>query len=83
MSQDPVEFERKAIADDTPAPAAKKAAGKKPAGSAVADADDDEFQTVGDKGRTITISSEGVFKALAQVLEARGRKVGLNRSSSL
>lgn len=38
------------------------------------DEEDDGFETVGNKGKAIAISSEGIYKALAQVLEARGRK---------
>ena len=72
-SQDPEAFEREALVEDTPAPAPAKAGKKK--GPLVVDAEDEDFQTVGVKGKTITISSEGIFKALAQVLEARGRKV--------
>ncbi|KAK4704390.1 translation initiation factor 3 subunit C, partial [Phenoliferia sp. Uapishka_3] len=70
--EDPEAFEKAALAVDAPAPAPKKA--KKAAGAAGAEEEDDSFQTVGVKGKTITISSEGIYKALAQVLEARGRK---------
>lgn len=72
--QDPEEFERRALAEDAPPPSGKKQTKKTQPGAEGAEEDDD-FVTVGEKGRTITISSEGVFKALAQVLEARGRKV--------
>lgn len=69
--QDPEAFERAAVAEEAPAPKLKVA--KKD--QQVGDADDDDFQTVGNKGKAIAISSEGIYKALAQVLEARGRKV--------
>lgn len=62
------------MAEDAPAP--KPKAAKKDVQTA-GDAEDDGFQTVGLKGKTIAISSEGIYKALASVLEARGRKVRL------
>lgn len=72
-NQDPEAFEKAALAADAPAPVAPK---PKAAKAALAvDVEDDDFQTVGNKGKTIAISSEGIYKALAQVLEARGRKV--------
>jgi translation initiation factor 3 subunit C len=73
-SQDPEAFEKAALAEETPVAAPKK--GPKKTGPLVVDAEDEDFQTVGNKGKTIAISSEGIYKALAQVLEARGRKVG-------
>lgn len=36
--------------------------------------DDDDFQTVGRGGKAVTYTSEGLFKSLAAVMEARGRK---------
>jgi translation initiation factor 3 subunit C len=76
MKQDPEAFERQSILDDTPVAAPAKAKKVAAARAGVeGEEEDDEFQTVGNKGKTITISSEGIFKALAQVLEARGRKV--------
>ncbi|EPQ29278.1 uncharacterized protein PFL1_03033 [Pseudozyma flocculosa PF-1] len=42
--------------------------------AAAAAEEDDDFQTVGRGGRTETFTSEGLFKSLAAILEARGKK---------
>ncbi|BGP16846.1 hypothetical protein JCM10213_003334 [Rhodosporidiobolus nylandii] len=72
---DPEAFEKAAEAPPAvAAPAPKKA--KTPM-AVTADADDDGFETVGaakGKGPAQPVSSEGIYKALAAVLEARGRK---------
>ncbi|GAA5826389.1 hypothetical protein JCM11251_002346 [Rhodosporidiobolus azoricus] len=71
---DPEAFEKAAEAPAAaPAPAPKKA--KTPM-AVTADADEDGFETVGaTKGKAAApVSSEGIYKALAAVLEARGRK---------
>lgn len=70
---DPDAFLRAADEEAKPKDTHKKA--KKAGPSAAADdEEDDGFETVGNKGKAVAISSEGVYKALAQVLEARGRK---------
>ncbi|EGU13619.1 Eukaryotic translation initiation factor 3 subunit 8 [Rhodotorula toruloides ATCC 204091] len=82
---DPEEFERSLNAPAVAAAAAAAAASapKKKGPMAVAadaEGDDDGFETVGAKGAKGAAgakeptSSEGIYKALAQVLEARGRK---------
>ncbi|GAA6018000.1 hypothetical protein JCM10207_002736 [Rhodosporidiobolus poonsookiae] len=71
---DPEGFERAA---EAPAAAAAAPAPKKAKGPmAVAADDDDGFETVGGKSKAAAqpVSSEGIYKALAAVLEARGRK---------
>ncbi|GAA6044326.1 hypothetical protein JCM8097_000922 [Rhodosporidiobolus ruineniae] len=72
---DPEAFEKAAEAPAVaPAPAPKKA--KTPM-AVTADADDDGFETVGaakGKAPAAPVSSEGIYKALAAILEARGRK---------
>jgi translation initiation factor 3 subunit C len=51
------------------------AKGKKERLAAALDADaNDDFQTVGRGGRTETYTSEGLFKSLAAIMEARGKK---------
>jgi translation initiation factor 3 subunit C len=77
--KDPEAFEKAALAEDTPAPVEKKPKAKKGPLAVDAEEDDDSFETVGNKGKVIAISSEGIYKALAQVLEARGRKVSFYR----
>jgi translation initiation factor 3 subunit C len=44
------------------------------AAPAAGEEDDDDFQTVGRGGKAVTYTSEGLFKSLAAVMEARGRK---------
>ncbi|GAA5962470.1 hypothetical protein JCM3765_004307 [Sporobolomyces pararoseus] len=70
---DPEGFEKAA---EAPAPAAPTPKATKKAVVADADGDDDGFETVGAaKGKTVApVSSEGIYKALAQVMEQRGRK---------
>ncbi|GAA5987963.1 hypothetical protein JCM11641_005965 [Rhodosporidiobolus odoratus] len=72
---DPEAFEKAA---EAPAPVAAAPQPKKKSPMAIAaDADEDGFETVGGgkgKGAAPPVSSEGIYKALAAVLEARGRK---------
>lgn len=83
--KDPEAFEAEFAAAAAPAPpsaaaqaarsarrAELKANGAAPA--AGEEEDDDEFQTVGRGGKAVTYTSEGLFKSLAAVMEARGRK---------
>jgi translation initiation factor 3 subunit C len=72
--QDPEAFDKAAEAPIAAAPAPKKA--KAAVAAAAADGDEDGFETVGAvKGKVAApTSSEGIYKALAAVLEARGRK---------
>jgi translation initiation factor 3 subunit C len=84
LDQDPDAFEAEANAASAPAPesAAVIAAGKRKKKLAAADLEagaaegegDDDFQTVGRGGRAMAFTSEGLFKHLAAVMEARGRK---------
>lgn len=83
--KDPEAFEAEFAAAAAPAPpsaaaqaarsarkAERKANGAVPAPGD--DDDDDDFQTVGRGGKAVTYTSEGLFKSLAAVMEARGRK---------
>ncbi|KDN48516.1 eukaryotic translation initiation factor 3 subunit C [Tilletiaria anomala UBC 951] len=73
--KDPEAFEAATAQAPAEAPSASReraAAGDAPAGEA-ADASE-EFQTVGRGGRAIAISSEALFKTMATIMEARGRK---------
>ncbi|KAK4051374.1 Translation initiation factor 3 subunit c [Microbotryomycetes sp. JL201] len=73
--EDPEGFERAQQAAEAPLPPkAAKTTTTVAAAAAAEQEDDDSFQTVGSKGKAIAISTEGIYKALAQVLEARGRK---------
>ncbi|SCZ89235.1 BZ3500_MvSof-1268-A1-R1_Chr9g10339 [Microbotryum saponariae] len=71
--EDPEAFEKAAALEDQPAAAAAPKKAKK-ASQPVEEEADDDFQTVGSKGKTINVTSEGIYKALALVMEARGRK---------
>lgn len=79
-NRDPEAFEAQLNAANAPAPAApvRSAAASGAAKSAAVDGaqapQDDSFQTVGKGGRALAITSEGLFKSLAAVMEARGRK---------
>jgi len=80
-SQDPEGFEKAAEAPAAAAPTPK--AVKK---TAAVDDDEDGFETVGaTKGKPAAppVSSEGIYKALAQVMEQRGRKVSISPLSEL
>lgn len=75
---DPEGFEAAAAAATTAASAAQAGpsattSSAAPAAAAADDVDDD-FQTVGRGGRTETFTSEGLFKSLAAIMEARGKK---------
>ncbi|KAN0064478.1 Translation initiation factor 3 subunit c [Thecaphora frezii] len=73
---DPEAFEAEATAAAsgiTAAEAASKAV-KKTRAAVAEEAEEDDFQTVGRGGRTETFTSEGLFKSLASILEARGKK---------
>ncbi|MCO5579265.1 hypothetical protein L7F22_033119 [Adiantum nelumboides] len=77
--ENPEAFEAAAAAAAAPAPsAASQAKKKKPAEALLDDEEpgegDDDFQTVGRGGKAVTYTSEGLFKSLASVMEARGRK---------
>ncbi|TYJ54720.1 eukaryotic translation initiation factor 3 subunit C [Cryptococcus floricola] len=54
------------------APAPAKAAKKAPADQAAEDGE--EFMTIGKGGKTLNLTSDGVFKTLRELFEARGRK---------
>ncbi|CAO1616711.1 unnamed protein product [Sympodiomycopsis kandeliae] len=76
---DPEQFEKDLTAASAPAPAptaARATSDQQAAADGEGDAavPDDAFQTVGKGGRALAITSEGLFKSLAAVLEARGRK---------
>lgn len=82
-NEDPEAFEAQLVAANAPpapsaAPAKAVSSGARdsaaPAAAADGDAVDDTFQTVGKGGRALAISSEGLFKSLAAIMEARGRK---------
>lgn len=79
-NKDPEAFQAEFEAANAPAkaaPPAPKAATSTSAAPAAAGAEgqeDDAFQTVGKGGRALAITSEGLFKSLAAVMEARGRK---------
>ncbi|WVQ96216.1 eukaryotic translation initiation factor 3 subunit C [Kwoniella sp. CBS 9459] len=55
------------------APVAPKAAKKTQAATADGQASDD-FMTIGKGGKTLNLTSEGVFKTLREIFEQRGRK---------
>ncbi|KAK7035256.1 Translation initiation factor 3 subunit c [Paramarasmius palmivorus] len=71
---DPEAFEREysaAISKDVPA----TTAGKSSAAAATTEGDaDDGFQSVGKGGKTMQLTTEGIFKSLQVVQEARGKK---------
>ncbi|PWY99827.1 eukaryotic translation initiation factor 3 subunit C [Testicularia cyperi] len=75
---DPEGFEAAAAAAAAPAVEEGESAiskGKKERlAAAVAAAESDDFQTVGRGGRTETFTSEGLFKSLSAIMEARGKK---------
>ncbi|WVQ75178.1 eukaryotic translation initiation factor 3 subunit C [Cryptococcus sp. DSM 104548] len=54
------------------APKPAKAAKKTPAAQAAEDGE--EFMTIGKGGKTLNLTSDGVFKTLRELFEARGRK---------
>ncbi|UZJ56456.1 hypothetical protein CBS101457_005776 [Exobasidium rhododendri] len=83
--KDPEAFEAEFAAASAPAApsaaaqaarSARKAEAKAKgaASTALDEEDDDDFQTVGRGGKAVTYTSEGLFKSLAAVMEARGRK---------
>lgn len=75
--KDPEAFEQeyKTVTAPAPAPAQPKKAKKVVDADGVAPTEDsDEFQTVGRGGKALTYTSEGLFKSLAAVMEARGKK---------
>ncbi|CAO1618200.1 unnamed protein product [Parajaminaea phylloscopi] len=83
-NQDPEAFEAELAAANAPAvpaaapsraapSAARGATATSTAGAADAP-EDDAFQTVGKGGRALAINSEGLFKSLAAIMEARGKK---------
>ncbi|KAG5643610.1 hypothetical protein DXG03_000618 [Asterophora parasitica] len=71
FQEDPEAFEREYTAVVAPEPTA---AGKRPAAQAGVAAADDEFTTVGKGGKVVQYTSEGIFKNLQAVQEARGKK---------
>ncbi|PWN26733.1 hypothetical protein BDZ90DRAFT_232850 [Jaminaea rosea] len=79
-NKDPEAFEAEFVAANAPVkaapPAPKAASSAAPTSTAAAggEQEDDAFQTVGKGGRALAITSEGLFKSLAAVMEARGRK---------
>ncbi|PWN54170.1 hypothetical protein IE53DRAFT_383254 [Violaceomyces palustris] len=75
--EDPEAFEAQANAAAAPAvedAALKVKKARATATAAEGEEDDDSFQTVGRGGRTETFTAEGMFKSLATIMEARGKK---------
>lgn len=75
--KDPEAFEASYVAATAPPPAAaqpKKVKKSAAIGEEDDDDEDEDFQTVGRGGKAVTYTSEGLFKSLATVMEARGRK---------
>jgi translation initiation factor 3 subunit C len=76
FAQDPEAFQRELeAADISSAAPAKPKQPKRAAGvDGEGEAGDEAFETVGRGGRALNLTPEGVFKTLAAVLEARGKK---------
>lgn len=73
--KDPESFEANYTATTAPAavpPQPKKV--KKATATGDEEEEDEDFQTVGRGGKAVTYTSEGLFKSLAAVMEARGKK---------
>lgn len=67
------------MAPETATPAAKPKKVKRTEGEE--EEEEDEFTTVGKGGKAIQFTSEGIFKNLQMVQEARGKKVYISYSS--
>lgn len=73
-AQDPEAFQRELEGADIAAQEASKPKKKKARTDATAADDNEDFETVGKGGKALNLTPEGVFKTLAAVLEARGKK---------
>jgi translation initiation factor 3 subunit C len=73
--QDPEAFEREYTAQAAPQAPVRVEVVKKSVGVEGSDDDDDDFTHVGKGGKATQFTSEGIYKHLQAIHEARGKKV--------
>lgn len=82
VCQDPEKFEQEYAAHAAPQAQVRPEVVRKPVGVEGEGDDDDDFTHVGKGGKATTYTSEGIYKHLQAIHEARGKKVRLESWSA-